>query len=219
MNPKHLSITEPHVPHWPANISPPSNQRTPPMNDIKFDPYDPASLRLDQSFCDGTAVTKLLTTVPVRKPNRQDFVRVHPQEAYRLSPAAIIEMKDDREIYLVTPALAPDLVGEMVTATIYTAISRQGVVHLWPVRLPTQDGKHNAWHRSAAEAAEMATRGWIRITSNLSLGAYEVFEAAANIPEPTWPDLSFPDLLKIAFRDRLVDREDHPVILQLRGAI
>lgn len=189
------------------------------MNDIKFDPYDPASLQLDQSFCDGTAVKKLLTTVPVRKPNRQDFVRVHPQEAYRLSPAAIIEMKDDREIYLVTPALAPDLVGEMVTATIYTAISRQGVVHLWPVRLPTPDGKHNAWHRSAAEAAEMATRRWIRITSNLSLGAYEVFEAAANIPEPTWPDLSFPDLLKIAFRDQLVDREDHPVILQLRGAI
>ena len=62
------------------------------MNDIKFDPYDPASLRLDQSFCDGTAVKKLLTTVPVRKPNRQDFVRVHPQEAYRLSPAAIIEI-------------------------------------------------------------------------------------------------------------------------------
>ena len=54
----------------------------------------------------------------------------------------------------------------------------------------------------------MATRRWIRITANLSLGAYEVFEAAANIPEPTWPDLSFPDLLKIAFRDRLVDHKN-----------
>ena len=61
-----------------------------------------------------------------------------------LSPAAIIELKDDREVYLVTPAIAPDLVGEIAAATIYTAINRQGVVHLWPIRLPAPDGKHNA---------------------------------------------------------------------------
>ena len=42
------------------------------------DPFDPAALRLDQIFTDGTAVKKLLTTIPVRKPSRQDFVRVHP---------------------------------------------------------------------------------------------------------------------------------------------
>ena len=78
------------------------------MNDV-LNPFDPASLRLDQTFTDGTAVKKLLTTIPVRKPNRQDFVRVHPDADYRLSPAAIIELKDDREAYLVTPAIAPIL--------------------------------------------------------------------------------------------------------------
>jgi predicted DNA-binding transcriptional regulator AlpA len=40
-------------------------------------PFDPAALRLDQSYADTVGVKKLLTTVPVRKPNRQDFVRVH----------------------------------------------------------------------------------------------------------------------------------------------
>jgi hypothetical protein len=59
---------------------------------------------------------------------------------------------------------------------------------------------------------------WVRVAANMALGAYEVFEASANIPEPAWPDLSFPELLKIAFQDRLVDRPDHPVILKLRGA-
>ena len=39
------------------------------------DPFNPAALRLDQSFADTVGVKKLLTTVPVRKPNRQDFVR------------------------------------------------------------------------------------------------------------------------------------------------
>ena len=41
------------------------------------DPFNPAALRLDQSFADTVGVKKLLTTVPVRKPNRQDFVRVN----------------------------------------------------------------------------------------------------------------------------------------------
>ena len=47
------------------------------MND-KLDPFDPAALRLDQTFTDGTAVKKLLTTISVRKPNRQDFVGCIP---------------------------------------------------------------------------------------------------------------------------------------------
>ena len=58
---------------------------------------------------------------------------------------------------------------------------------------------------------------WVRLTANMSLGAYEIFEAAGNIPQPVWPELSFPELLKIAFRDRLIDRLDHPVVLHLRG--
>src|SRR5438270_5279573 len=93
-------------------------------------PFDPASLRLDQSFADTVGVKKLLTTVPVRKPNRQDFVRVHPDPSYRLTPAAIIEVKEDREVYLVTPNMAQALPGEFSTATLYLTINRQGVLHL-----------------------------------------------------------------------------------------
>ena len=35
-------------------------------NDDKPNPFDPAALRLDQSFADTVGVKKLLTTVPVR---------------------------------------------------------------------------------------------------------------------------------------------------------
>ena len=35
---------------------------------VSPDPFDPAALRLDQSFSEGPAVKKLLTTIPVRKP-------------------------------------------------------------------------------------------------------------------------------------------------------
>jgi hypothetical protein len=189
------------------------------MTDDKApDPFDPESFRLDQNFAETVGVKKLLTTVPVRKPNKQDFVRVHPDLAYRLSPAAIIEKKEDRETYLVTPAIANELPGEFVQATIYTAINRQGVVQLWPVKLPGPDGKYNEWHRSAAEAAEKAMGHWVRVAANMSLGAYEILQATGDLPEPKWPALSFKEILNTAFRGYIVDSLDHPLVKRLRGA-
>jgi hypothetical protein len=180
------------------------------------DPFDPENLRLDQSFVETSGVKKLLTTVPVRKPGSQDFNRVHANEAHRLT-AAIIELKDDREVYLVLPHIAHQLPGECTPVTIYTGINRQSVVFLWPVKLPTPDGKINEWHRSAAEAAERAMTCWLRIKADMALGAYAMFEASSTIPDPIWPTASLKDLLKIGFKDRLVDNLDHPVIKRLRG--
>jgi hypothetical protein len=180
------------------------------------DPFDPDALRLDQSFAESAGVKKLLTTVPVRKPNPHDFVRVHPDMDYCLL-AAIIEFREEREAYLLTPAIARELVGEYVVVRLHTTISRQGVVFLWPVRVPASDGRVNEWHRSAAEAAERARTRWLRVKANMQLGAYELFEAASSIQDPVWPTQSFQELLEIGFRDRLVDNPSHAVIKRLRG--
>src|SRR5262245_59902881 len=56
------------------------------------DPFDIASLRLNPSFLETAGVKKLLTTVPARRPNPQDFVRVHPDPTYREN-FAMIELK------------------------------------------------------------------------------------------------------------------------------
>jgi hypothetical protein len=181
------------------------------------DPFDPASLRLDQSYAEKLGVKKLLTTVPVHKPTRQEFIRVHPDPAYRLVPAATIELKDDRETYIVTPELAADLGQEISPVCLFTATNRQGVLFLWPVKLPDPDGRQNHWLDSAAAAAERAMKGWVRVTANMALGAYEVYEALGNLSEPEWPDVPLNEILKIAFRDRIVDRPDHPLIKRLRG--
>ncbi len=181
------------------------------------DPFaDLSSLRLSQSFEETVGVKKLLTTIPVRKPNQQDFIRVNPDPAFRERFPAI-EVKDDRELFLVSANVAPELAGECIAATLYTAISRQGVVFFWPVRLPSADGRWNEWHRSAAEAAELAMRGWIRMRANASLGAYEIFSAEGVMQEPVWPNLPFNELLRVAFRDRIIDSLDHPVVKRLRG--
>jgi hypothetical protein len=60
---------------------------------------------------------------------------------------------------------------------------------------------------------------WVRVTASMSLGAYEIFEASGELPEPAWPEFSFQEILKIAFRDRIVDLPDHPLLKKLKGIV
>src|SRR5262245_14272634 len=169
------------------------------------DPFDPTSLRLSQDFAASLGVKKALLSVPVRKPDKSWFVRVNPDERYRLQ-TAVIELKEDREIYLVAPALWPDLAGEATFSprALFTAVNRQGVLFLWPVRLPGADGKVDEWSRTAMECADMAAKGWVRVMANMALGGYEAWQATGQLAEPEWPQAPFRDLLRVAFRDRFI---------------
>jgi hypothetical protein len=188
-----------------------------PVRPSPSDPFaDLGKLRLSQDFAATLGVKKLLTTVPVRKPSGQEFIRVHPGETYRL-PTTVLELKDEREMYLVARELWGELPGELKPVALYTTVNRQGVVFLWPVRLPSEDGRIDEWNRSALEAAERAAQRWVRVKANMSLGAYEIFEATGNLPEPKWPDCDFKTLLETAFKVRYIDSVDHPVIRRLRG--
>src|SRR5262245_54794324 len=162
-----------------------------------LDPFDLDNLRLSQSFTE-IGVKKLLTTVPVRKPGPQDWVRVHPSPEYREN-FPVIELKNEREEYVIPAGVAPALVGEHLAKTLFTAITRQGTVFLWPARLPSTDGKDMNWWRSARDAAARAQENWVRIRANVEAGAYDIYLAEAELPEPEWPDLRFQDLIKIAF--------------------
>ena len=181
-------------------------------------PFDPSHLRLSQNFSKNIGVKKALLTIPVRKPGRQDFVRVHPNPDYRLE-TAVLELKEERETYLVDPALWPELPSELIPKVLFTTMNRQGVLSLWPVRMPGEDGRLDEWNNSALEAAEMAKNSWIRLVANMSLGAYEVYEAAGNLPEPEWPDLDFAEILKVAFKGQYITDIDHPVIRRLLGEL
>jgi hypothetical protein len=182
------------------------------------DPFDPVNLRLPQNFHESVGVKKRLTTVPVRNPSKQDFIRVHPVPAYRLE-TMVLEFKDENETYLVAPELWPELPGELIPKVLFLATNRQKAVFLWPIRLPDQEGKLDDWNRSALEAATAAQTHWVRIMASRSLGAYELYEATSNLPEPEWPELSFREILKIAFKERYIKDFDHPALKRLRGEV
>jgi len=182
------------------------------------DPFDPASLRLCADPLAAVGVKKALIRVPVRRPGPQEYFRVHPGEAYRLE-TAIIDFHDDRETYLVAPALRAELFAEIKPVRLYTTISRQGVVALWPCKLPGPDGRPNPWHDTALRAAEMAMTHWTRIVADMGLGGYQPYTAAGDLPDPEWPEQPFGELLRIAVGPFYVDRPDHPVIRRLQGLV
>lgn len=186
---------------------------------IAADAVDLAKLRLPQDFAATLGVKKALLHIPVRKPDRHWFIRVHPDPTYRLD-CFTIELKDENETYIVMSDIYPYVAEEAVPKTVFTAINRSGTPFLWPIRLPGPDGRQDDWNKTAHAAAELAMTKWLRVASDRTAGCYQILEAtAANLSEPEWPTELFTHLLKIAFKDRLIDTLDHPVLRRLRGEL
>lgn len=179
---------------------------------------DLSKLRLTQNFGDSVGVKKLLNTVPVRKPLKTEFFRVHP-DSNRSINFGFIEIKEEGQLFLVSDSLQGELAQDMVAKTIYQCTTRNGVSFLYPVKLPDEEGRLDSWNQSAREAVDIAKDAWIRLVSNRHLGAYEILQATGTLSEPDWPSQSFEELLTIAFKGRIIDTVDHPVIRKLRGEI
>jgi hypothetical protein len=59
-------------------------------------------------------------------------------------------------------------------------------------------------------------RNWVRVTSED--GHYGVTEIGST-PEPVFPEMSFNDCLRIAFRENIITTLSHPIVRELRGEV
>jgi hypothetical protein len=174
-------------------------------------------LRLDQLSTNGGAV-EILTHVPVRKPHRHEFVRAHHDATY-VFDSTIYADKEERETYFVVPAMRNEFLGEARCTRLVTCISRQSAVFIWPLTLPGDDDRKNAWTLTALEALMHAKEHWVRLVPDMAQGCYRIFRAEGELPDPTWPDKRFEELLALAFTNRIIDDADHPIVRRLRGRI
>jgi hypothetical protein len=210
-----------------SNVAPQDNGRAaaleatyPTPTEAGPDPFDPSALHLGADYSDGLGVRKVISTIPVRKPNKSEWFQVRPGPQWRLQ-TAILEVENgvDRAVYLVAKELWADLAGEIAPALVLTCTNRAGDLFLWRVKLPGPDGRTNTWTESALRIAQAAETTWCRMVADMGNGHYTHFEPAADLPEPTWPDgLDFRQILKIAFRDKFIDNADHAILRALRGA-
>src|SRR5262249_34898430 len=103
------------------------------------------------------------------------------------------------------------------TKILVACVNRQQKFFFWPIRPPAKDGRRNDWVDSAIQAAGIAKEQWIRLESDMSLGAYQVAFAEHITDEPVWPEVDLSALLRIAFKERHITRPDHTILQQLRG--
>ena len=151
-----------------------------------------------------------LITVPMRKPDRHWFVRTHPEHQFE---AFVLE----DNVYIVDPNVAELCPEEVVAKRLYLAINATKTAFLWPVKLPGSDGQLDSWNQSAGEIADLAKREWVRVMSNRDLGTYVAKSASNLTTEPAWPSETFDEILKIAFKGKVIASWDHSKLRQLRG--
>lgn len=179
-------------------------------------PFDPA-LFATTATAAAMATRKMLTHCRVGKPTKTAFVRASDKPADTM-PAAVLELREQDEVYLLYPDVAAELPGLAAFVSITVAIDRQGTPFLWMVKQPAADGKDNDWSKSMRSAQAAAKKRWIRVEANRQGGGYDVYEAAAGIAEPNWPDHTLSDYLAVAFGEgNIIKDVTHPVIQRLLG--
>ncbi len=189
------------------------------------DPFDPANLKVAEPLSMVTA-KRLLLTLPVRRPGKEAFVRVHPDPAYRLE-TNLIELKESgkskdsfrAEYHLVDPSLWADLTNEVCFGPrlLTLAVTRQNDLFLWVSRLVGRDGGQDGWITSDLEAIAKAEKQWVRVTPGSE--GYDVIPGTGITAEPQFPDMPFADMLRVAFKDKYIASWDHPVLQRLRGEV
>lgn len=127
---------------------------TPKVGDI-FDDLKALGRPIDEIV----ASEKLLTSLLVRKPKPDEWVRLHPSIHAR---AYVYEHKDERSWYLVLPSIVEPLLSVVRYVQLSLAVNYSGTAFVWPVPVPTERKPHRA-HVTAFAGAEKATREWIRI--------------------------------------------------------
>jgi|GEM_PF-639086 len=177
-----------------------------------------SSLRIPIGFGAQMAVKKVTVHVPVGKPKKSDFFRVKGGEDGEFL-AYIFEHKGVGETYLLSQDMAEIVPESVRIVRLYTATDRRGNPLLIPLPLPSEDGKYNPWHQSLAHAIERAKTKWIRVVANMPAGANDVLEAQGHLSEPEWTEHTIEQLIEIAFREKIITEESHPIIQELLGRV
>jgi hypothetical protein len=178
---------------------------------------DLSALRLTPDEAGQIGSEEVLAHVSIRKPTINEFVRVNPDPAMSLATSIFVD--PERETYFVAPGARNILVAGVKAMLLLATVNQRGLFFLWPVALGDGSGRRNAWHETAREASELAKREWVKLVSDMPSGCYRVYRAKGKLPDPIFPEKSLEELLRIAFRGRIIENEAHPVVRQALGLI
>lgn len=168
--------------------------------------------KLDEKYAQHQGEQRTLA-VKARRPRSDEWFTVHPDPEFSQETNALI-VAADFSYYLVDPSIVPQLEGaDYKVMNLHTAITARGSIFMLTVGTGS-DG----FSESLRAAVEQAKEGYVRVASNTAERQYDAFLPKKEIPPPVWPaDLTFDGVMEMAFKDRVIDSVNHPVIKGLHG--
>ena len=177
---------------------------------------DLEQFRINQDFATHLQTRKTAVSISVRKPHPQHWVFIHPDTDWRVS-VGVLEDKINQRTYIVVPEIVPEVTADLVPKLLVTYGTRQNTTGLWPIRLPDEGGRLDTYNESALSIVEQHPAQWIRVLSNQIDKCYDILETSIELPAPKWPEGGFKQLFTLAFKNRVINNINHPVLKALRG--
>ena len=180
--------------------------------------FDITAFKTDQGF-GGVQAQRKVVSVPVSRPDRQMWIAVHPDPAWRVA-VNLFEDKANRRTYLVTPDIAPEVIGDLVNKLLVSYVTRTGSPGLWPIRLPDEGGRLDTYNESALSIVSEYSGQWIRVLTDPAEKCYSIMQSPPMpLPSPKWPDGGFQWVCETAFKNRIINSLSHPALVSLRGGV
>jgi len=129
------------------------------------DPFAPERFQIAQDYTTLVGGAKQITRVPVGRPDSQLWFHVNPDCAFTID-VALLDLRNERETYIVDPSLAMEVPTEVVTKRLFQYVTRQGDIGIWAIKLPDPEGRIDSYNESAMLAVETAQERWVRLVSN-----------------------------------------------------
>jgi len=161
-------------------------------------------------------IEKEVTNIPVKKPNGQQFFRIHSTLEFT---ADCIKWREENDrLYLMHPEMVPLLQEQALKFNLHVGMylsSRS--IFLFPVQLPKTNEKWNSWHEAQAEAVDKAKTQWLRMEPSREQGGYILHKAQGELDDPEWPEKTIDEYIAIAFKSHIIANDKHSIVKQLRG--
>jgi hypothetical protein len=164
---------------------------------------------------------KVLTHIPPRKPAPGWHVRTSP-DPNMSAVETLFHMKSiDDNYYYIDDKMIELLQGlnpkGVVDLSLTLAVTKLDVPFLWVNGMEDEEGKLNSWHASTRDVIEVARDTWISVRSEMQSSGYTYRPDDDQSKEPLWPDLTWAQILRLAFRNYIIRDENHPIVRSLRG--
>ena len=185
-------------------------------------------IKSNSNYNKGLAATRLFDTVTLGKPSPDDFFKIYPLgelgtlEEY---PPVLIAKKKDPEgklqPYLIYGdedfrAKAAEKIRKTQEVRLCYWVNTNQEIGIWPVAVVQDLNAAIGWHITGHEIAVAALKRWTQIFSDKATSRYIHVDLDDQSLVPKHPvfekmPMSYELAIEKAFKNRIIDSEDHPV--------